>query len=107
MVEEVTRRPAVRLRCAVRQRRAVYNPDVISPNGSPEFPLTITSHRDGDAWTFESTDELLDAMVVFSTDDPAQGASVIDGRGRLVRLVVQDRSVVTLELVPGWPSLEG
>jgi hypothetical protein len=80
---------------------------VTSADGPPEFPLTITLHRDGDAWTFESTDELLDALAVFNTDDPAQGASVIDGRGRLVRLVVQNRSVVTLELVPGWPALEG
>ena len=73
----------------------------------PEFPLTITSHRDRDAWTFESTEDLIEAIDGFSSDDPSQAASVIDGRGRLVRLVVENRQISVLELVPGWPSLDG
>ena len=77
-----------------------------STEQAPEFPLTITSHRNGNAWTFESLDELLGALTVFSTDDSVEGASVMDGRGRLVRLVVQDGRLLTLEVVPGWPSLE-
>lgn len=87
--------------CAPGARR--YNPDVTSADPLPEFPLTITAHRDGNAWTFESPDELLDAVAVFSTDDPSQGASVIDARGRLVRLVVENRRFVALEVAPAWP----
>jgi hypothetical protein len=73
---------------------------------APELPLTITSHRTGDAWTFGTLDELLGAVAAFSTDDPAQAASVIDGRGRLTRLVIENHQVAILELLPGWPSLE-
>ena len=78
----------------------------MSLEDSPELPLTITSHRSGDAWTFEPLDELLGVVGVFSTDDPWQAASVVDGRGRLTRLVIQNHQVVSLELLPGWPSLE-
>ena len=70
----------------------------------PEFPLTITSHRDGDAWTFESAEDLENAIDAFNAD--AEAASVIDGRGRLVRLVVENRRIVVLQLVPGWPPLQ-
>lgn len=72
---------------------------------TPEFPLTVTSHALEDAWTFGDPEELLEALPVFSTDDPSQAASVIDGRGRLVRLVVENRQFVALELVAGWPSI--
>lgn len=79
---------------------------MIVPDESPELPLTITSHQDGDAWTFGTLDELLSAVSVFSTDDPSQAASVTDGRGRPARLVVENHQILAFELLPGWPSLD-
>ena len=73
---------------------------------SPEFPLTVTSHLDRDAWTFADEDELVNGLPLFDSDDPAHASSVIDGRGRPVRLVIVNREVTVLELVAGWPSLE-
>ncbi len=77
-----------------------------TPNEFPEFPLTITTHRDGDAWTFERAEDLLDAIDTFNSEDPEHAASVTDGRGRLVRLVVENRHISVLECVPGWPTIE-
>lgn len=77
-----------------------------SSDGLPEFPLTITTHRDGDAWTFETADDLVDAIDTFNSTDPSYAASVIDGRGRLVRLVIENRRIVVLELVAGWPTID-
>ena len=77
-----------------------------SSDALPEFPLTITTHRDGDAWTFERPEDLLDAIDTFNSDDPERAASVTDGRGRLVRLVVENRHIIVLECLPGWPIIE-
>ncbi len=75
-------------------------------DGFPEFPLTVTAHRSGDAWTVATMDDLLGAVGVFSTDDPSQAASVMDGRGRLTRLVIQNHQILAFELLAGWPSFE-
>lgn len=72
---------------------------------APEFPLTISYHRDANAWTFETADELLSSLPWFDSDDPAEGASVVDARGRVVRLKLQNGELLTLALVDGWPDL--
>ena len=71
----------------------------------PEFPLTISYHSDGNAWTFESADELLSTLDWFDSDDPAERASVMDARGRLVRLKLQHGQLLVFELAPGWPEI--
>jgi hypothetical protein len=71
----------------------------------PEFPLTITYHSDGNAWTFESADELLSSLPWFDSDDPAERASVVDARARLVRLKLQDGQLLVFELAAGWADL--
>lgn len=75
------------------------------PDHGPEFPLTITYHSDGNAWTFETADELLSSLDWFDSDDPAERASVVDARGRLVRLKLQDGQLLTFALAEGWPDL--
>lgn len=72
---------------------------------APEFPLTITYHSDANAWTFETADELLSSLDWFDSDDPAERASVVDARGRVVRLKLQNGQLLTLELAEGWPDL--
>lgn len=71
----------------------------------PEFPLTISYHSDGNAWTFETLDELLASLDWFESDDPAERASVVDARGRLVRLKLQSGQLLAFELAGGWPDL--
>ena len=71
-----------------------------------EFPITITRHDDGDAWTFENPGELVSAIDLFDSDDPAQRASVTEARGRLVRLRVQNGQLITFELAPDWPVFD-
>jgi hypothetical protein len=71
----------------------------------PEFPLTISYHSDGNAWTFESADELLSTLDWFDSDDPAERASVMDARGRLVRLKLQHGQLLVFELAAGWPEI--
>ena len=71
----------------------------------PEFPLTISYHGDGNAWTFESADELLSTLDWFDSDDPAERASVMDARGRLVRLKLQHGQLLVFELAPGRPEM--
>lgn len=73
----------------------------------PEFPITITRHEDGDAWTFETAGELEGAIELVDSDDPAQRASVTAAGGRLVRLRVQNGHVITFELAEGWRDGEG
>ena len=75
------------------------------PSG-PEFPITITRHDDGDAWTFENPGDLVSAIDLFDSDDPAQRASVTEARGRLVRLRVQNAQVMTFELAPDWSDFD-
>jgi hypothetical protein len=70
-----------------------------------EFPLTITYHSDSNVWTFESPDELLSSLPWFDSDDPAERASVVDARARLVRLKLQDGQLLVFELAVGWPNL--
>lgn len=72
----------------------------------PEFPLTISYHRDANAWTFESADELLSSLPWFDSDDPAERASVVDARARLVRLKLQDGQLLVFELAAGWPDMQ-
>lgn len=74
-------------------------------NNGPEFPLTVTSHANGDAWTFVDAGELVGSLPQFDSGDPAQASSVIDGRGRLVRLVIDNGRITALELVQDWPDL--
>jgi len=71
----------------------------------PEFPLTISYHSDGNAWAFETAEELLSALDWFDSDDPAERASVMDARGRLVRLKLQNGQLLVFELAPGWPEV--
>lgn len=71
----------------------------------PEFPLTISYHRDANAWTFETADELLSSLPWFDSDDAAERASVVDARGRVVRLKLQNGQLLTFELADGWPDL--
>lgn len=71
----------------------------------PEFPLTISYHRDGNAWTFENADDLLSTLDWFDSEDPAERASVVDARARLVRLKLQDGQLLVFELAAGWPDL--
>lgn len=75
-------------------------------SAEPEFPITITRHEDGDAWTFENPGELVSAIDLFDSDDPAQRASVTEARGRLVRLRVQNAQLVTFELAADWPVFD-
>ena len=72
---------------------------------APEFPLTITYHSDGNAWSFASADELMSSLPWFDSDDPAERASVVDARARLVRLKLQDGQLVVFELAAGWADL--
>ena len=72
----------------------------------PEFPLTISYHRDGNAWTFQTPDELLSSVEWFDSDDSAEGASVVDARARLVRLKLQHGQLLVFELAAGWPDLQ-
>ena len=74
-------------------------------NHDPEFPLTISYHSDGNAWTFETPDELLSTLGWFDSDDPAERASVMDAGGRLVRLKLQNGQLLAFELAGGWPDL--
>ena len=68
----------------------------------PEFPLTISYHSDANAWTFETADELLSSLDWFDSDDPAERASVVDARGRLARLTLQNGQLLIFELADGW-----
>lgn len=76
------------------------------PDDAPQFPLTLTSHAHGDAWTFEDSSDLVASLPEFDGDDPSQAASVVDGRGRMVRLVIRNGRIVLLTLAPGWPSFD-
>ena len=78
---------------------------VHDPSGmdDPELPITITSHPDGDAWTFETLDELVSSLVSFDSEDPAQPASVTDARGRPTRLAISAGAITAFALIPGWP----
>jgi hypothetical protein len=75
-------------------------------SSGPEFPVTITRHEDGDAWTFETVGELVSAVGLFDSDDPAAGASVTEARGRPVRLKVENGQLLTFELAPDWPVID-
>ena len=74
-------------------------------NNAPEFPLTISYHSDANAWTFETADELLSSLDWFDSDEPAERASVVDARGRLVRLKLQNGQLLVFELADGWGEL--
>lgn len=64
----------------------------------PEFPITIAFHEDRDAWTVGTIDELLSTVHWFDSDDPAQAATVTDARGRLVRLKIDNQTLLTFEV---------
>jgi hypothetical protein len=70
--------------------------------GSPQFPITITFHEDRDAWTALSLEELLAELPWFDSDDPGQRATVTDALGRLVRLRVQNMSLLAFEVTEAW-----
>jgi hypothetical protein len=73
--------------------------------GSPQFPITITFHEDRDAWTALSLEELLAELPWFDSDDPGQRATVTDALGRLVRLRVQNMSLLAFEVTEAWGLL--
>ena len=66
--------------------------------GNPEFPVMITFHRDRDAWTLETAEELISALPWFDSDDPAQAATVSDARGRVVRLRIENQRLLAFEV---------
>lgn len=70
----------------------------------PEFPLTVTFHKDSDAWVLATVDELVAAVPWFDSDDPSQAATVTDARGRLVRLKIDNQLLLAFEISDdfGW-----
>ena len=68
----------------------------------PEFPITIAFHEDRDAWTAVSLEELLSELPWFDSDGPGLRARVTDALGRLVRLRIQNMSLVAFEVTEAW-----
>jgi hypothetical protein len=60
----------------------------------PEFPITISFLEDSSAWILNSEDELANNLEWFDSRDDEEHASVIDARGRLVRLKVEKLEVI-------------
>jgi hypothetical protein len=58
----------------------------------------VTFHEDGDEWLLNSLKELAGSLEWFDSDDPAQNASVVDGKGRAVRIRVERLEVLRFEL---------
>lgn len=65
----------------------------------PEFPIRVTFHEDGEEWVLDSFDELASSLEWFDSDDPTENASVVDGKGRPVRVKVEALELLRFELV--------
>lgn len=73
--------------------------DVGAGEMSPEFPIQI-KFADGDEWVLESQDEIAGTLEWFDSDDPDEGATVRDARGRHVHIKVVDLKVILCEVTP-------
>ena len=69
-------------------------------NAKPEFPITVRFEEDGEEWVLDTIHEIAGSLEWFDSDDPEERATVIDRRGRSVRLKVVQLDVHVLELVP-------
>ncbi len=67
---------------------------------TPEFPITVTFHEDGEIWVLDSIAELACNLEWFDSDDPEENASVTDATGRPVRIKVENLDVLVFELQP-------
>lgn len=64
----------------------------------PEFPIRVTFLDDGDEWVLDSIQELACSLEWFDSDDPEERVSVVDRKGRAVRIKVEALRVLRLEL---------
>ena len=65
---------------------------------TPEFPVTVTLHEEGEVFVLNSLKELACQLEWFDSDDPEENASVTDAKGRAIRTKIEKLSVLVFEL---------
>ena len=64
----------------------------------PTYPLKVVFHEDGEVWEIADAEDAACNLEWFDSDDPEEKASVVDSKGRPVRLKVEELSVVLCEI---------
>lgn len=60
----------------------------------PEFPVTVNFLEDNSIWVLNTENELACNLEWFDSRDDEEHVSVIDAKGRLVRLKVEKLEVI-------------
>lgn len=71
----------------------------LGAGAGPEFPIRVRFREDGAEWVLDSFDELVSSLEWFDSDDPTEDVSVVDAKGRAVRVKVAALELRRFELV--------